>query len=132
MTLGDRASMSLSKGHKINVKSSTESELLGIDDSLPDILWGKYFIEAQGHTVKHNILLQDNQSTILLAKNRTLSSSKKTKHIRHKLYPIKDKIAQGDVDVQYEPTGTTWCDILTNPRQGAVFCKCRGHLMKIP
>ena len=41
MTLGAGASMSLSKGHKINVKSYTELELVGIDDSLPDILWGK-------------------------------------------------------------------------------------------
>ena len=76
MTLGAGASMSLSKGHKINVKSSTKLELVGIDDSLPDILWGKYFIEAQENIVKHNILLQDNQSTILLKKNGTFSSSK--------------------------------------------------------
>ena len=38
MTLGSGASMSFSKGHKINVKSFDESELVGIDDSLPDIL----------------------------------------------------------------------------------------------
>ena len=95
MTLGARAYMSLSKGNKINVKSSTESELVGIDNSLPDTLWGKYFIEAQGHIVKHNILLQDNHSTTLLVKNGTFSSSKKTKHIKHKFYLIKDKIAQG-------------------------------------
>ena len=41
MTLGARASMSLYKGHKINVKSYTELELVGINDSLPYIIWGK-------------------------------------------------------------------------------------------
>ena len=124
--------MSLFKGHMFNIKSSTESELVGIDDSLHDILWGKFFIEANVHIVKHNILIQDNQSTILLTKNGTFSSSKKTKHIKHKFYLIKDKISQGDIEVQYEPTGTMWCDILTKPKQGVVFRKFWGHLMNIP
>ena len=46
MILGTGAAMSTSKGHKIKVNSSTESELVGIDGDLPDILWGKYFIET--------------------------------------------------------------------------------------
>ena len=77
MSLGKGATMSMSRGQKLNTKSSTESELVGIDDALPQILWGKYFIEAQGYTVEHNILLQDNKSTILLATNGKFSSSKK-------------------------------------------------------
>ena len=32
----------------INVKSSTESELLVVDDCLPQILWKTYFLESQG------------------------------------------------------------------------------------
>ena len=42
MTLGAGAAMNLSLAHKINMKSSTELELVGVDDALPDILWGKY------------------------------------------------------------------------------------------
>ena len=60
MSLGKGAAMSMSQGQKLNTKSSTESELVRIDYALPQILWGKYFIEAQGYTAKHNILLQDN------------------------------------------------------------------------
>ena len=58
---------------------------------------GKYFIEAQGYTVEHNILLQDNKSTILLAKNGALSQGKKTKHINVKFFLVKDKIEKGDI-----------------------------------
>ena len=47
--------------------SSTEAELIGIDDALPYIMWGLSFIKAQGYEVTHNILYQDNKSTILLA-----------------------------------------------------------------
>ena len=39
MTLGAGAAMSMSKAHKINTKSSTESELAVMDDALPDIVW---------------------------------------------------------------------------------------------
>ena len=40
ITMGACVAMSMSKAHNINIKSSTESEVVGIDDALPDILWG--------------------------------------------------------------------------------------------
>jgi hypothetical protein len=47
--------MSLSKGsidgvsnkQKINTRSLTESELVGADDMLPQMMWTRYLIEAQ-------------------------------------------------------------------------------------
>ena len=76
--------MIMSWGQKLNTISSTEAELVGVDDDLPQILWEKYFIKVQGYTVEHNILLQDNKSTILLETNGKFSSSKKTKHIKNR------------------------------------------------
>ena len=46
MTLRAGASMSMLKIHKLNSNQSTELEVVGIDNALPDILWGKYFTEA--------------------------------------------------------------------------------------
>ena len=69
MTLGAGAARGISRAHKLNTKSSTQAELVGVYNALPDILWGKYFVEAQGHVIDHNVLLQDNKSTILLATN---------------------------------------------------------------
>ena len=46
MTLGTGASMSMSKAHKLNTKSSTETELVGVYDAIRDILWGKCFFVA--------------------------------------------------------------------------------------
>ena len=86
--LGGGTAMSFSRSQKLNVKSSTECELVGIDDLIPSIMWGKHFIEVQGHTVSYNILYQDNKSTILLAKNWFSSSSKCTKHIHHRYFLI--------------------------------------------
>ena len=100
MSLGKGAEMSMSRGQKLNTKRSTESELVGINDVLPQILWGKSFIAAQGYTVEHNILPQDNKSTILLATNSKFSSSKKMKHIKNRFFLIRDKIVQGDIEIQ--------------------------------
>jgi hypothetical protein len=47
MSMGSGAVYSVSKKQKLNTKSSTEAELVGIDDVLPQALWTKYFLEVQ-------------------------------------------------------------------------------------
>eukprot|EP00804_Cyclotella_cryptica_P015947 CCRYP_019194-RD/>CCRYP_019194-RD protein AED:0.15 eAED:0.15 QI:0/-1/0/1/-1/1/1/0/395 len=131
MSLGKGAVMSFSRKQKLNVRSSSEGELVGIDDALPWILWCRYFIEAQGYTVEQNILYQDNKSTILLAKNGRWSSSKRTKHIKSRYFFIKDKVDKKEVQVEYQPTEKMWSDILTKPKQGAGFRRDRSYLMNV-
>jgi len=132
MSLGKGAVMSFSHRQKLNARSSTEAELIGIDGALPYIMWRLYFIEAQGYEVVSNILLQDNQSTILLAKNGRWSSSKRTKHINNRYFLVKDKIARGEIDLQYAPTTEMWSDVLTKPLQGRMWCVMRSNLMNVP
>jgi hypothetical protein len=76
------------KKQKINTRSSTESELVGADYTMPGVMWTRYFMEAQGHDIEENILLQDNLSTMLLEKNGKQSSSKRTQHIRVRYFFI--------------------------------------------
>ena len=132
MSLGKGAAMSFSHRHKLNTKSSTEAELVGIDDAVPDMMWSFYFIRAQGYDVSHVVLYQDNKSTILLAKNGKFSSSKRTKHIKHRFFFIKDLRDCGEVEVKHEGTHTMWSDVLTKPKQGKAFYVMRGMLMNIP
>ena len=47
MTLGHEAVISFSQTQKLNAKSSIESELIGVDDALPQILRTRYFIKNQ-------------------------------------------------------------------------------------
>ncbi len=65
---------------RINMKSLTKSEVVAIDDTLSLILWCLYFIEAQGYTVEQNIVFQDNQSTMRLALDGSMSSSSHQAH----------------------------------------------------
>ena len=49
--------------------------------------------------MEHNIIYQDNKSTILLAINGRSSSSKRTKHIKHRYFLIKDLVEKGNVEI---------------------------------
>jgi len=49
---------------KLNTKSSTEGEIVGVSDFLPNVIWVRMFLEAQGFEIKKIILYQDNQSSI--------------------------------------------------------------------
>ena len=64
MAMGKGAVMDLSKKQKINTRSSTEAELVGVGDTMPKMVWTDLFIRAQGLTPQATILHQDNQSII--------------------------------------------------------------------
>ncbi|CAJ1960266.1 unnamed protein product [Cylindrotheca closterium] len=69
MTMGGGAMQALSKKQKLNSRSSTHAELIGVDDAITQVLWTRLFMEEQGYPIEKNILYQDNMSSILLEKN---------------------------------------------------------------
>ncbi len=81
MTMGRGFPISVSTKQKLNTKSSTESELVCVDNMMPIILWTCYFLLSQGYGVIENLLWQDNKSLILLERNCKASSGKCTRHI---------------------------------------------------
>jgi hypothetical protein len=130
MSLGTGAVYSTSKKQKLNTKSSTEAELVGVDDVLPQALWTTYFMEAQGYGVS-TILNQDNQSTIKLCENGKASSGKGTRHINIRYFFITDRIARKEVAIQYCPTKEMVADYFTKPLQGELFYKFRDQIMGV-
>jgi hypothetical protein len=132
MSLGQGMVMSYSWKQKINTKSSTEAELVGVDDSLGYILWARYFMQEQGFDMEASLIYQDNMSAMLLETNGKASSSKRTKHIKVKYFFIKDKVDQGEVTIEHCPTEQMWTDINTKPKQGLAYRVFRGHVMGIP
>ncbi len=64
--------------------------------------------------------------------NGSLPSLKCTKHIKARYYFIKDKIKEGEVDMQYCPTEEMWSDVLNKPKNGTPFRKDRAKLMNVP
>ena len=72
-----------SRKQRIITKSSTDPELIGVYEGLPQILWTRYFLEEQGYAIYQNVLYQDNQSAMILKTNGKTVHSKWTKHIKN-------------------------------------------------
>ena len=124
--------MNISAKQKINTRSSTEAEVVGVDDIMGPILWTCYFLEAQGYKSKDTVLFQDNKSAILLEKNGTRSSSKRTKHINCRYYFITDRVNAGDLTIVHCPADEMVGDFFTKPLQGRLFIKFRRIIMNLP
>eukprot|EP00957_Ditylum_brightwellii_P108425 8271124-Ditylum_brightwellii.AAC.2 len=68
MSLGEGLVFSSSINQKLNTKSSTEIELIAVNNTMPHILWTTYFIECQGYNVGKAYICQYNKSAMLLEK----------------------------------------------------------------
>ena len=89
---------------KLNTKSSTEAELVGVDDLIPQILWMRYFLESQGMKASDNIVYQDDHSAMKLETNGRASSGKRTRHINIRYFFVIDRIQENEMKVEYCPT----------------------------
>ncbi len=129
MTMGMGFPLDKSTKQKLNTRSSTESEIVAVDDLIPQILWVHLFLKAQGFAVSNNILYQDNKSVMLLETNGHASSSKRTRHIEIWYYYVADQVAKGDLRVVWCPMDKMIVDFLTKPLQGKAFVKFWDLLM---
>ena len=81
LSLGKGVITGFSTRQKLTTRSSTEAELVAVNDCMSLILWTRYFLEAQGHGVDDAIIYQDNKSAILLEQNGRASSTRRTRHL---------------------------------------------------
>ena len=131
LTMGRGFPIITSTKQKLNTRSSTESELVGVDDMMPSILWTRQFLKSQGYKVNDNVIFQDNKSTMLLERNGKSSSSKRTKHINVRYFFITDRISKGEVRVEWCPTKDMIADFMSKPLQGHLFKKFRDLIMGV-
>ena len=90
MTMGKGAMQAMPKKQKLNTRSSTEAELVGVDDAMTMILWTVLFMEAQGYPIEKNVLYQDNKSAILLEVNGRKSAGKRSCALNVRYYFVTD------------------------------------------
>jgi hypothetical protein len=126
---GDGAVQSISRKQKLNTRSSTESELVGVDDGLVMILWTKLFLEEQGYDINSNILHQDNKSAILLETSGKKSSGKRTRALNIRYFFLTDQVEKGNVTIVNCPTYDMDEDFHTKPLQGKKFRKFRNAIL---
>jgi hypothetical protein len=129
--MGKGALYGKSSKQKLNTKSSTEAEVVGSSDFLPQTLWTHNFIKAQGYKVKQSDYYQDNMSAMAMEKNGRASAGQKSRHIDIRYFFIKDRIASGEINLLHCPTGIMIADFFTKPLQGVLFEKFRDIIMGI-
>ena len=123
ISFGKRALMSKSTKQKINTKSLTKAELVGISDYLTNTIWARMFLDKQGFTMKENNFYQDNKSTIKLAVHGRKLAGKQSRHIDIRYFYISDQVQNKELKVQHCPTNQMLADFFTKPLQGALFQK---------
>ena len=130
ITLGGGAILCKSSKQKLVSRSSTEAELIALNDGLSDALWVKSFLEGQGY--KTNIVInQDNKSTIALAEKGE-STTTRTRHINIRYFFIKEKIDNKEVKLVHMKTEDMLADFFSKPLQGSLFERMRDAILNIP
>ena len=129
MTMGAGAIQATSMKQKLNTRSSTEAEIVGVDDMASKIFWTKLFIEAQGYKIEKNIIYQDNKSSILLEQNGKRSSGKKTRAMNIRYFFITDQVKKGNATIVHCPTGAMIGDFMTKALQGTKFREFRKAIL---
>ncbi len=129
ISLGRGALMCKSSKQKLNTKSSTVAELVGASDYLPNTIWARMFLNAQGYKIKETTLAQDNQSAIKLERNGRASCGQKSRHIDIRSIFLKDRINAEKIEIVYCPTEQMLADFFTKPLQGSLFRKFKQVLM---
>ena len=114
---------------KLNMKSSTESEIVGVSDSLPYTIWATYFLKAQGYELHRNIFYQDNTSAIRMLKNGNASCDNKSRHIHICYFFTKDVLDREGMEIEYCSTEEMIADFYTKPLQGKHFYDLRQLIM---
>ncbi len=114
---------------KINTKSSTESEVVGVSKYVPHKIQMINFLHAQGYDLKKCVLYQDNQSAIKMEKNGRKSCTGNSRHISIRYFFVKDRVDKGEFTIEYCPTECMLADYFTKPLQGALFIKFRAVVM---
>ena len=126
--MGRGSVQTYSSKQKLNTRSSTEAELVGVDDIMSQLMWTKYFLKAQGLKVKTK-LLQDNKSTMLLKEKGIDSTGKRSRHINIRYFYIKDCLDKGYLSIEHCGTDDMIADIMTKPLQGIKFRKFQRMIL---
>ena len=118
-----------SSKQKLNTRSTTESELVGVSEYLPYPIWQINFWKEQGYDVRNHYVYQDNESAIKMEKNGRNSCTGNSRHVDIKYFWVKDCVDKGMVEIKYFPTTLMLSDYFTKALQGNLFRRFRNVIM---
>lgn len=102
--------------------STTEAEFIALTEGVKEALWLKGFVHDLGIEDKDVVVYCDNASAIHLSKNSTYHD--KTKHIKVRLYFIRDVVNGKEVMIKWVDSAHNSADMLTKVLPGVKFNWC--------
>ena len=129
MSLGVGVVHAKASKQKLNSKSSTETEVIGVSEYVPYKIQLINFIESQGYHIKRKVLYQDNQSAMRMEKNGRNSCTGNSRHISIRFFFVKDRVDKKEFTIEYCPTKSMLADYFTKPLQGQLFRDMRSIIM---
>jgi hypothetical protein len=118
-----------SKKQKLVSRSSTEAELIALNEGLPEVIWAKQFMQNLGVPQGMITVFEDNTSTIILANKQNGATLSKTKHIQIRFYYVRELIEQKEINIVYLSTKEMLADLLTKPMTGWLFKALRDQIL---
>ena len=129
MSMGTGTLHNESSKQKLNTRSTTESEVVGVSEYLPYDIWQVNFFKEQGYDIRNNYIYQDNESAAKLEINGRNSCTGNSRHIDIKFFWVKDRVNKKEVEIKYCPTTLMLGDYFTKPLQGSLFRRFRDVIM---
>jgi len=116
-----------SQRQRLVTLSTTESEYVAAAAAAKEAMWLRKLINDIENTNSAAVVLNvDNQSAIKLAKNPEFH--KRSKHIDIRYHYLRERVADGDIDIKYTPTEVQIADIFTKPLPRDRFVALRSML----
>jgi hypothetical protein len=113
---------------KLVTKSSTEAELIALNQGGEETEWARNMLNELGYEQSTTEIQQDNKSCIQIA-NRGPGRIGKTKHIKVRYFWIHEKILDKSLQLSYIPSNELVADGFTKPLTKAPFIKWRKRIL---
>lgn len=108
-------------------KSSTEAELVALDECTVTAMDSRRLMIALGNKQKPTVVYEDNKSVMdLITRGKPINQ--RTKHISMRYFSVCELVKDKEIKVIWCPTNEMLADILTKPLGGTLFKKMRNIL----
>ena len=111
------------KGGRIKtvVRSSTEAEIVGVNEVTSEILWARDVLVELGFPQHEVTIAEDNNSCITMMQTEPRNFQTNSRHVRVKWAFFRQEHEKGLLRLVYCPTEIMRADLLTKPLRGKAF-----------
>ena len=111
------------KGGRIKtvVRSSTEAEIVGVNEVTSEILWARDVLIELGYPQEEVIIAEDNGSCITMLQTEPRNFQTNSRHVRVKWAFFRQENEKQILKLVYCPTEKMRADLLTKPLRGNLF-----------